>query len=163
MVRAVATGVVIARELGLPLRAWEELHEEGGIYLADAQTGERVGLPGKNRAYFAAHYPDLILPASLDSAGWWNRPHETPDQVPARVARFHRDLLARHGQTEDRVAVISHGGFYNHLLRLIFQIGRENCWLGLNNAAITRIDFDADELRLVYLNRADFLPRDLVT
>jgi 2,3-bisphosphoglycerate-dependent phosphoglycerate mutase len=163
MVRAVATGAIVARELNLPLVAWEDLHEEGGIYLVDERTGERVGLPGKNRAYFEADYPNLVLPASLGEAGWWNRPFEEPGQVLARVERFWRDLLARHGGTEDRVAVIGHGGFYNCLLRAIFKMGREDCWFGLNNAAITRIDFSPEEVNLVYLNRVDFLPRELVT
>jgi hypothetical protein len=36
-------------------------------------------------------------------------------------------------------------------------------WLSLNNAVITRIDFHTDGIGLVYLNRADFLPRDLIT
>ena len=34
MVRAVATGTIIARVLGLPLVAWEEAHESGGLRAA---------------------------------------------------------------------------------------------------------------------------------
>jgi 2,3-bisphosphoglycerate-dependent phosphoglycerate mutase len=52
MVRAVATGTIIAKALDLPLVAWEDLHERGGIYLDDEQTGERIGQAGPNRAYF---------------------------------------------------------------------------------------------------------------
>ena len=163
MVRSVATADIIARELGLPLVAWEDLHEGGGIYLDAAQTGAKVGQPGKNRGYFAAHYPNLILPASLDEMGWWNRPFEEYAQVFPRAERFLNDLLARHGGTEDRVAVVSHGGFYNVLLRTIFKIAREDVWFGMNNAAITRIDFRLEETGLVYLNRVDFLPKELVT
>lgn len=163
MVRAVATGAVVARALNLPLVAWEDLHETGGICLEDEPTGTRIGQPGKNRAYFEAHYPDLVLPATLGEAGWWNRPFEEREQRPARAERFLRELLARHGGKEDRVAVISHGGFYNVLLRTIFKIEREDCWFGLNNAAITRIDFDVDGVGLDYMNRLDFMPKDLVT
>jgi len=35
MVRAVATGVWIARQLDLPLYGWVDLHEWGGVYLED--------------------------------------------------------------------------------------------------------------------------------
>jgi hypothetical protein len=49
------------------------------------------------------------------------------------------------------------------LLRTIFQVEREDCWFGLNNAAITRIDFNADGVALEYMNRIDFMPKDLVT
>ena len=163
MVRAVATGAVVARALGLPLVVWEDLHETGGIYHDDAATGEHVGQPGKNRAYFEKHYPDLVLPDSLGANGWWNRPFEEREQRPARAERFVRELLARHGGKEDRVAVVSHGGFYNVLLRNLFKIQREDSWFALNNVAITRIDFHAQGVDIVYMNRADFVPKELLT
>ena len=164
MVRAVATGTAIAKALDLPLVAWEDLHERGGIYLKDEETGERIGQPGKDRAYFEAHYPDLVLPDSLGEAGWWNRPFEEPEQRLTRAQRFWRDLMERHGHTDDRVAVVSHGGFYNDLLAAILNLPeREAYWFVLNNAAITRIDFNDDRIGLIYLNRIDFLPKELVT
>jgi 2,3-bisphosphoglycerate-dependent phosphoglycerate mutase len=164
MVRAVATGTIIAKALDLPLVAWEDLHEWGGIYLYDEQTDERLGLAGRNRAYFEAHYPDFVLPDSLGEAGWWNRPFEEPEQRLPRAKRFLRDLMERHGRTDDRVAVVSHGGFYNYLLAAILNLPeREGYWFALNNAAITRIDFDEERIRLIYLNRVDFLPKELVT
>ena len=164
MVRAVATGTAIAKALDLPLVAWEDLHEWGGIYLYDEQTDERLGLAGRNRAYFEAHYPDFVLPDSLGEAGWWNRPFEEPEQRPTRVKRFWRDLMERHGHTDDRVAVVSHGGFYNYLLAAILSLpDREGYWFALNNAAITRIDFNGERIGLIYLNRVDFLPKELVT
>jgi len=65
MVRAVATATRIAEALSLPLVAWKDLHETGGIFLEDPDTKERVGLPGKERSYFAERYPALILSADL--------------------------------------------------------------------------------------------------
>ena len=164
MIRAVTTGTIIARALGLPLVAWEDVHEWGGIYLNDEETSQRIGQPGHNRAYFEAHYPDLILPHSLDDDGWWNRPFEPREERPLRAARALRELLDRHGGTDDRVAVVSHGGFYNQLLRAILNLPEENsCRFALNNGAITRLDFDEEKIVLSYSNRADFLPRELIT
>ena len=164
MLRAVTTGTIIARSLDLPLVAWEDLHEWGGIYLRDEQTDEPIGLPGRNRAYFEQHFPDLVLPDSLGEAGWWNRPFEEPEQRLPRAKRFLRDLLERHGGADDRVAVVSHGGFYNYLLVTILNLpGREGYWFVMNNTAISRIDFNDEEIRLVYLNRVDFLPKELIT
>jgi 2,3-bisphosphoglycerate-dependent phosphoglycerate mutase len=163
MMRSVTTGSFVAKELGLPLVAWEDTHETGGIYLDVDATGTRIGQPGKNRTDFEARFPDLVLPPTLGQAGWWNRPFEEREARPARVERFLNELLARHGTTNDRVAIISHGGFYNHLIRVIFKIGREDCWFGLNNAAITRIDFHAEGVDLVYMNRLEFMPIELVT
>ena len=164
MVRAVATGTIIAKALDLPLVAWEDLHERGCIYLEDGQTGEHIGQAGKDRAYFEAHYPDFVLPDSLGEAGWWNRPYEEPEQRLPRAQRFLRDLMERHGHTDDRVAVVGHGGFYNDLLAAILNLPqREGYWFALHNAAITRIDFSDERIGLVYLNRVDFLPKELVT
>ncbi len=164
MVRAVATGTIIANALDLSLVAWEDLHEGGGIYLEDEATGERNGQAGKNRAYFEEHYPDLILPESLGDDGWWNRPYEGREQRSVRAKRFLHGLLERHGNNEDRVGVVSHGGFYNDLLAELLALPeRDGYWFVLNNTAVTRIDFHPEDIVLVYMNRVDYLPRDLVT
>ncbi len=168
MVRAVATGAAIVRELGVPLIAWEELHEGGGIYL-DSESGGRVGQLGKTRAYFAKHYPELVLPQTLLETGWWNRrAYEEEAQAMARATRVAADLRARHGNTADHIAVVSHGAFYNFLLRALF--GFQNGWFEINNTGITRIDFRGDNVpvgwsrtALIYANRVDFLPAELVT
>lgn len=163
MVRAVATAAPLARALGLPLQAWPDLHEIGGIYLDD-ERGEPTGLPGKDRAYFAQNYPDLALNQDFNSGGWWNRPHETEEAAQERARRVLETLLEQHGDTDDRVGVVSHGGFYNTLLAEVLGFERtpEMWWL-MNNAAITRLDLHQGHIGLVYHNRADHLPDHLVT
>ncbi|MBI5034905.1 MAG: histidine phosphatase family protein [Chloroflexi bacterium] len=163
MTRAVSTGTIVSKEIGLPLVAWEDIHETGGIYLDDEDSGTRIGQPGRNRNYFLERYPDLVLPLTLGSTGWWNRPFEERDQRPARAERFLNELIARHGNGDDRVAIISHGGFYNYLLRTVLKLGRDDCWFVLNNVGITRLDFHAAGVDLVYMNRIDFLPPELIT
>lgn len=164
MLRSVMTAAPVARRLGLSLQAWKDLHENGGIYLTNPITGLPEGLPGKPRSFFAEHYPELLLPEDFSEAGWWNRPYETPEERNLRAKRVLDLLVDRHGDTEDRVGVVSHGGFYNRLLGAILQLrSREGLWFMLNNCAITRVDFKEDEISLVYHNRADFLPADLVT
>jgi 2,3-bisphosphoglycerate-dependent phosphoglycerate mutase len=164
MLRAVTTGTILSQALGLPLVGWADAHETGGIFRLDQDTEERTGLPGKNRAYFAAHFPDLVLPESLGEAGWWNRPFEAREERTPRARRFLHDLMARHGDTGDRVAVVAHGGFYNHLLQAIFDLpdGRDR-WFMLNNTGMTRIDFEDGAAWLAYANRVDFLPPSLIT
>ncbi|RPI25428.1 MAG: hypothetical protein EHM70_20100, partial [Chloroflexota bacterium] len=80
MLRSVQTGIAIAENLGLRPMAWEDLHECGGIYLEDEETGIKRCLPGKNRTYFEAQFPRLLLPEVFPEAGWWNsRPIEEPE------------------------------------------------------------------------------------
>ena len=164
MVRAIATGEVIARTLGLPLEVWEDIHETGGIFYYDEDTGEPIGHAGKNRAYFENHHPELILPDTLDEGGWWNRPFEEYEARVERGRRVLRKLITRHGNSDDRVAFVSHGGFYNHFLLAILGLDRrDGFWFLMNNTGITRIDFSGEDTVLVYQNRLDHLPADLVT
>jgi 2,3-bisphosphoglycerate-dependent phosphoglycerate mutase len=164
MLRSVATGSLIAARLKLPLFAWSDWHEGGGIYLENYETGERVGYPGKDRLFFEQHYPALVLPENLGDGGWWNRPFEERPARWERARRVVEELIARHGATADRVGVITHGAFSNYFLKTLFGIGREQpLWFVMNNTGITRIDFEENEVRLVYQNRLDHLSNDLIS
>jgi len=164
MVRAVATGTAIAQMLGLPLAAWVDLHEEGGIWLGDPETGERLGQPGRPRAYFARHYPDLILPDTIDDVGWWNRPFEERDLRPARAQRVLEQLIAEHADTDHHVVLVSHGGFFNHFMTAILRLpGMGPYRFDLGNTAIARIDFADHRIRVRYTNRTDHLDPEMVT
>ena len=164
MVRAVVTGTVLARALGLPLVGWLDLHETGGIYDIDQETEERIGLPGSNRVFFERYHPHLVLPESLGEEGWWNRPHEAREERPRRAHRVLSGLLQRHGESNDCVAVISHGGFYNHFLRAVLNLPEEaRLWFTLNNTAITRVDFEGEQTWVSYMNRLEFMPQALIT
>ncbi|MCB9419090.1 MAG: histidine phosphatase family protein [Ardenticatenaceae bacterium] len=171
MERAVLTGTYIAQATGLPLKGLVEIHEWGGIYHKDETNGERIGLPGPDRDYFAANHPHLVLPESLNHAGWWNRDPELPEERPLRARRFWQFLLKEHGGTDDRVAIVSHGGFTQTLLATLLNrddpditLGLPaNVWFATNNASVSRIDFESDHFRIGYLNRVDFLPDELIT
>jgi 2,3-bisphosphoglycerate-dependent phosphoglycerate mutase len=169
MQRSIATALMIGQAFDLPVHAWPEIHEWGGVFLANPETGENEGLPGENRAFFTANCPDLILPETLADEGWWNRPFEAFADRPLRAQAFVRQLLERHGDSEDRVAVVSHGGFYGGVMRAIFGLPPATDQVepafqfALNNTAFTRLDFVENSTRLIYANRLDFLPADLIT
>lgn len=164
MVRSIATGLPVAEVSGLPLTGWLDIHETGGIFLDDEVTGEPQGLPGRTRSYFRNHYSDLVLPDEVSESGWWNRPFEHRDERDERAARVLAELIKRHGGTNDRVAMVSHGAFYNHLMRAIFGLTGEKIWFVMNNTGITRINFHDDgQANLIYHNRTDHLTDDLLT
>ena len=164
MLRAVQTGTIIAETLGLPLLTWLDIHESGGMYLDDETSGEKIGMPGKNREYFEQHFPNLVLPDALGSEGWWNRPFEEREERPLRARRVVEELKRRHGEGNDRVVFVSHGGFYNHLLAAMMGLSsRPEFWFLTYNTGINRIDFDREEPVLVYQNRIDHLTPELLT
>lgn len=173
MERAVHTAAPTARALSLPFGAWEEIHESGGIFGRDGEIKSK-GLPGKPRSYFEQNFPELVIPDHVNGTGWWNsRPQETEEECHVRTQKFLIDLLARHGdkegQPEHRVAIFSHGGFFTHLMFAILNAPWRQAahgmssWFSMNNCAISRIDFRAGEVSIVYLNRTDHLPDRLVT
>jgi 2,3-bisphosphoglycerate-dependent phosphoglycerate mutase len=164
MLRAVETGIVISKRIGIPLEGWIDLHEGGGVYAEDPETGERQGRPGCSRSDLKQKFPDLILPVGATESGWWMKDFEPwGDRLP-RAARLIEDLLQKHNDTDDRVALISHGGFYNaFLFSLLGMASDSKIWFALNNTAITRIDFSPESTDVIYLNRMEFLPPNIIT
>jgi len=172
MQRAVHTAAPTARMLGIPFAAWMEIHESGGIFGRDGEM-KLVGLPGNTRSYFAENFPELALPVSLDGVGWWNRPFEMEEEAQQRAQLFWVELMSRHGdkegQPEQRVAVVSHGGFFVHLMCAILNMPWRQAaqgmksWFILNNCSISRLDVHGNEISITYLNRTDHLPDHLIT
>jgi 2,3-bisphosphoglycerate-dependent phosphoglycerate mutase len=167
MVRAAQTASEIATVTGLPLHLWSDWHESGGIWL-HAESGERIGGTGKNRAYLEHRFPGVRVPETIGETGWWSRPAEPDTEIEARAKRVWAELLERHGGTRDRVAVVSHGHFYVFVMAQIFgfAIGRGGHWWMKNNTAVTRLDHRETEFEstvLVYQNSVSHLPPELVS
>jgi len=164
MVRSVATGTYISNALNIPLVGWPEIHECGGIYQEGEEDQAHIGRPGKTRSYFASYYQGLVLPETLTDEGWWNRPFESYENRPLRAQMVFEMLMERHGKSDAHIAIVSHGGFYMELMRVMFRIGEPQAWYLMYNTAVSRFDFrDNGEVVLVYHNRTDHLPARLIT
>ena len=164
MHRSITTGTIIANRLNITLNGWGDWHENGGIYFLNPESGELIIRPGLTRSEAAREFPKLLLEPTVDENGWWNRPWETEDIRPIRARRVLRELLARHGNSDDRVAVISHGGFFMTFLAAVLGYEKiQPVWFRLYNCAITRFDFYGDDQVVVYHNHATHLGRELIT
>ncbi len=164
MVRAVHTGSQIAQSLDLPLYGWLDLHECGGVYQEDIESGETVGLPGRPRDYFEQEFARLIPPDELTQQGWWNRPKETREERMPRARRVLQRLNELHAGTQDRVALVSHGGFFKYFVCALLGLPDEgNIWFSTNNASVSRFDMFSGEVDVVYINRFDYLPPELIS
>jgi 2,3-bisphosphoglycerate-dependent phosphoglycerate mutase len=183
MERAAFTAAPIAQALEIPLIAWKQIHEEGGIYSREdkrntmqnrsADKSNLPILPGRPRSFFMENFRTLTLPDDLDETGWWNRPYEAEEERQPRADQVFAELLARHkdqkGRPEHRVAFISHGGFFMRLMCAMLKLPWRQAahglrsWFTLNNCSISRFDIFGEELSIAYINRADYLPDDLIT
>ena len=172
MERAAFTAAPIAQALDIPLLAWTEIHEEGGIYSREDKSNVQ-GLPGRPRSFFMENFRTLTLPDDLDETGWWNRPYEADEERQPRADQVLAELIARHrdqkGQAVQRVAFVSHGGFFMRLVCAMLKLPWRQAALGLrswfilNNCSISRFDIYGNELNIAYLNRTDHLPDHLIT
>ena len=172
MERAAFTAAPIAQALDIPLIAWREIHEEGGIYSREDKLKVQ-GLPGRPRSFFMQNFRTLTLPDDLDETGWWNRPYEADEERQPRADQVLGELLPRHrdqeGQSVHRVALVSHGGFFMRLVCAMLKLPWRQAALGLrswfilNNCSISRFDIFKNEINIAYLNRTDHLPDHLIT
>ena len=164
MMRALQTARPIGQTLGTAPEVWVDIHEQGGIFLDHREAGGVVGYPGKTRSEILAEFPDYQLPDDITEAGWWNNGYEEWSACHGRAIKVARQLR-EWGDSDERIGLVSHGGFIDALLKaLCNQLPSRHIWYHHYNTAITRLDFDQDDrLHLRYLNRVDHLSPELIS
>ncbi len=164
MWRALQTAQPISQALGLAPEVWIEIHEHGGIYLDHGEDGGIVGYPGKTRSEILQEFPNYVLPEGITEQGWWRDGREEIADCHARAIKV-AEQLRSWANTEECIALVSHGTFIDALLKALFnQLPGYHLFYHHHNTAITRIDFDAEgRLHLRYLNRIDHLPPELIS
>jgi 2,3-bisphosphoglycerate-dependent phosphoglycerate mutase/probable phosphoglycerate mutase len=166
MYRALLTAKPIAQILGIRPEVWVDIHEHGGIYLDHGGQRGIVGYPGKTRGEILDEFPDYILPDEITEAGWWE-PERGQEDWPSCQGRAIKvaNTLREWSATRERVAIISHGGFIDVLMKaLINQLPSPHLYYHHYNTAITRIDFRPEgPIDIRYINRFDHLPPDLIS
>lgn len=165
MLRALETAEPIGRALGLSPHIWVDLHEHGGIFLDHGDGRGPVGYPGMTREEIAVRFPDYTIPERMTNRGWWNRPMETEPEWTARGAVIASRLWEQFGGTDERIALVTHGGCTNSLLcKLLHDIPPGAAAFSHQNTAISRVDWNDDgRVILRYMNRVEHLPIELVT
>jgi len=170
MVRSILTAQYIARVCGLPLMADANVFERHGIY-EETADGTKTGLPGSDRNYLSERFPDLELPHTLGHGGWYDRSSETDESFLERAKIVALDFVRRHVDSDDSVAMVIHGDLIDQLINELTGAGRhpdnyDNHWTAnwaFHNTSVTRIDFVFGSRAVVYTNRLQHLPPDLVT
>ena len=164
MLRSLQTVKPVKETLGLVPQVWGDIHERGGMFLEHGEDLVSVGYPGMTRPEILAEYPDYQLPPGITEEGWWNRDREDPPTAGGRAIRVVEDLVAM-SETEDRVAIISHGTFMNILFKaLLDQLPGNHIYYRHNNTGISRISIQrGTTIQVRWLNRLDHLPSDMVS
>ncbi len=170
MHRAMLTANHIGQATGLTPEIWLDIHEaggifdgypDGGIFDGNPDRGNLVGQAGRSRAEILAEFPHFNLPPEITETGWWNKPHEDWAACLGRAIRVADELgrMARDANPAERVAMVSHGGFIDALLKaLTNQVPGHQVFHHHFNTAITRLDIEKDGyLHVRYINRVPHL------
>lgn len=168
MYRALQTANPIGKALGLNPTVWLDVHEVGGIHYE--KDGELVVLGGKKRSQILNEFPNYSLPDTVTEDGWYKIALGREDWAgcQARAMRVSSNLIMRSENPrtqDDKIAIVSHGGFINALLKALTNIApnpRLDFWH--YNTAVTRVDLEVGGTMVIrYINRVTHLTPDLLT
>lgn len=160
MYRSLLTTAPLSAALGLTPTVWLDLHEKGGMF--QEQNGAVSGFGGMSRRAILDEFPAYQLPDAVTEGGWYEaamgREPETHSYYRAiKVAQ----ALRERSESDAVIALVSHAGFLDILLKAIFQQLPSRPFTMRyyhDNTAVTRINFDTDWTTLHYMNRTDHLP-----
>jgi len=172
MLRAIQTGTILSETLGIPLYGLPEVHEIGGIYLETLIGGNLTTTQeyGVTPLYLQENFPDFKLHQPINERGWWQGGVEPAGAPLSRATAAINLLKERHLGTNDHVAVVTHGGFFNSMARMLFSVQpnepenrKLRTWFSFCNCAVSRIDFVNGRIEWIYHNFTNFLDDELVT
>ena len=168
MLRALQTAEIIGRTLSLPPHVYVGLHEWDGIW--EASVG-RYGatLPGLTRTQMREICPNVVKPDDVTDEGWLFSEWENVELMLQRAFHdsktFIRQAEAIHDESDERVAVVSHGGFLATMICAFFDLtpNDDPDHFAHRNGAISKIRKTGERTQLRYLHRISHLPQKMLT
>ncbi len=169
MVRSIDTAMPTATALKLPLTTLPTIHEYGGIFEFEG-TETRIGQAGLTRDQLLRRYPNLQLEHPVAANGWWDHRVESSADLYQRAKESIDLIKSRHAE-DDRVAIVSHGGFYQAFMANLLRLEIDPpypaedipIYFPINNTAITRVSFRGDKIAILYQNKTSHLSAELVS
>jgi broad specificity phosphatase PhoE len=167
MRRALQTAQVIGDALELPTSVWVDLHELFGVMQVEP-GGKWVGLPGMSREEMAQDFPKAIIPEQVTSEGWRFGELESLEQAYDRAKRIVSQIEALYAHTDERVVVVSHGGFGSYIMDAFLKLPFCDYTdfirvFGFYNASITMLEITPKMLRVCFLDYTAHLPKEMIT
>ena len=162
MHRTLLTSEPFAKALGISPQVWVDLHEKGGMYLHE--DGHDKGYIGMTRSEILSSFPNYDIPETVTDNGWY----DVNLGIEPETHSFYRAIrvstaLEQRADSDDVVALVSHAGFLDLLIKAIFDQlpSRPHTMRYYHyNTAITRIDYHGQRPVLHYMNRVDHVPSD---
>jgi broad specificity phosphatase PhoE len=129
LARALATASIIGSVCDRPIDVW-----------LDAREIWQDAYHGAARNELMARYPTVTFPPDVTNEGW-EHTGDTEHTLRARLERVAQRLVEQFDAI-DRVAVVTHGGFANHLLHVLLHIpAHQRLRFHMENGAISALRF----------------------
>ena len=170
MVRAVQTVAPIAQALDQQVTGLVKAYEVGGVYRTT--DSYESPYPGLKRAELLQCCPNLVLPPVVTDEGWYFRSIEPRIEAWSRAERVISRLMILYGNSNDLVALVSHGMFIQLLWRVL--VGWQpnlstpllDAWFCMNNTGTVFLSSPGDfgeKASIYWINRTDHLSPDQLT
>ena len=149
MSRALETAYALAEATGLsPIVK---------VHLAEHR--ELPEFRGFARSFLESRYPGVELPDECTEEGWWTGIQEHEENLYERARQAAMWLRERHEATDDRVLLVTHGGFGSALLSVFLGLppcGDMRFWLA--NCSYSVMDVEPERVRLFKLSCTWHIP-----
>lgn len=153
---------------GIPKTVWMWIHEGGGCFEIESEEPfVTLGDPGMTRSEIKAQFPGFEVSEEITDEGWYFLPEmEAHSHRSYRAFHVVDHLIREYGDSQEKIALVSHGGFHNHFTNAILQRTRQpNLWLEIENTAISCFRFKPDPVSeyhrgrwtIDYMNRHEWL------
>ncbi len=163
MWRSLQTAYCISESLGLQPEVWIDVHELGGMFLDQGDPPVAVPFPGRTRQQILRTFRQFVVPDTITDTGWYTGAGmEDLRTCDLRAQRVLESLRAFRDSNE-HIAIVSHGAFMNRLLHAMLGSSVEQFFYLHWNTGITSLDFRRQGKSVVrYINDISHLPPELV-
>ena len=151
MSRALETACAVAETTGL----------KPSVSIDLAEFRELPDFRGFARSLLESRYPSVALPDECTEEGWWTGVEEHEEALYERAARAAVWLRERHEATDDRVLLVTHGGFGSALVSTL--LGLPPCGymrFGQANCGYTIVDVEPGLVRVQKLSCTWHIPSE---
>ena len=161
MIRSLQTSAPTSARLELPADIWIDVHETGGLFLTDLETGIAAGRIGVTPAELEQQLPGAkFTEGAISDAGWWSQGKETPAAGLGRAIAVVEQLraLASSVHVDERVGIVSHGDFLSALIKALLDgLPVPSARYQLANTGISRFGLNSEGTVVHYVNRVEHL------
>lgn len=132
-----------------PKVVWPWIYEGGGCREVLSWEPYEVRIStGMSRSQILQRFPNFTVPDEITEEGWYFLPGiETKSHLIYRAFHVIEYFINEFGETDQKIALVSHGDFHNHFMHAILRSAPQpNTWFISENTAMTEVGYHKDRI-----------------